>query len=153
MPKMGRPVLQIDWEALDSLCRIHCTLSEIASVMNISEDTIERAVRKHHKMHFAEFYRQKAGAGKMSLRRAMWKKAIGSEKEKIPPDNTMMIWLSKNHLNMTEKMESRIQAEHSGPEGKPIEVVSVQEKVKRIISAPDGLELLDKLEKLSNGTG
>lgn len=36
----------------------------------------------------------------MSLRRAMWKKAVEGT------DNTMMIWLSKQHLGMTDKQEN-----------------------------------------------
>ncbi len=95
---MGRPRKVIDWEQFDKLCHMHCTLIEISEWFNVSEDTIERAVKREFKLTFAEHYKRKSGRGKMSLRRSMWE-AVGRG------NITMMIWLSKQHLGFADKVE------------------------------------------------
>lgn len=100
--KGGRPRKEIDWRMFDQLCAIHATLAEISAVLGVSVDTVERHVKEQFGIGFAELYQQKAANGKTSLRRAMWKKALEQQ------DNTMLIWLSKNHLGMTDKAEERI---------------------------------------------
>ena len=106
MAKTGRPKKKIDWEQFDRLCLIQCTLEEIASFFDCSADTIERAVKREHGVTFAEHFGQKRGKGKISLRRAMWTKAIEG-------NPTMMIWLSKNYLGMTDKLEQEIRTDGS----------------------------------------
>lgn len=96
------------WVEFEKLCFIHCTLMECAAFFSVSEDTIERSVERHYGQKFAEVMEQKRGIGKMSLRRAMWNKACKAE------DNTMMIWLSKNHLGMSDKTESTVKAAAPG---------------------------------------
>jgi DNA-binding Xre family transcriptional regulator len=46
--KMGRPVKTIDFEQLDRLCNIQCTLEEIASFFDVSADTIERRIKEEY---------------------------------------------------------------------------------------------------------
>jgi hypothetical protein len=115
---MGRPKIPIDWDNFERMCRIHCTQEEIASLLVISVDTLERGCKRKYKKTFAEVYREKTAGGKMSLRRAMWRKALGQTEVQHDPktgkkkevviqeaSNTMMIWLSKNHLGMTDRYE------------------------------------------------
>ena len=122
---MARPRIEIDWEQFAELCKIQCTLEEISSVLGCSEDTIERAVKRKFKLHFADVWAQKAAGGKSSMRRTMWNRAMGGvrkykdskgveQKEIIPPDNTMLIWLSKNYLNFSDKQENRPPVQPSG---------------------------------------
>lgn len=108
MSKAGRPKIEIDWEAFDKLCHIHCTLQELASYFDCSEDTIERAVKRQKKMNFAEYYAQKAGKGKISLRRRQFQLAMSGDK-------TMLIWLGKQYLQQSEK---HMQIEYDGYEFK-----------------------------------
>lgn len=105
MGKRGPKLTEIDWTLFERLCGIHATITETADVLGISIDTLERCVKRKYNKKFAEIYRQKSSKGKVSLRRAMWQKAVEQQ------DNTMMIWLSKNHLAMTDKNEETVKQE------------------------------------------
>jgi hypothetical protein len=87
---MARPRKKIDEELLAKLASIHCTMEEMASMVGVSKDTLER--------RYAAFIEENRGKGKARLRRIMW----GAAMEGNP---TMMIWLSKNLLGYTDKQE------------------------------------------------
>ena len=101
--KTGRPLIQIDWEEFDRLCEIQCTLTEIAHVLGVSEDTVERACKRDHKRAFAEHYAIKSTVGRKSLRRAQYDTAMGGGKGAV----AMQIWLGKQWLGQTDKLDSR----------------------------------------------
>lgn len=86
---MARPRKKIDPELVKRLAEIHCTMDEMASILGCSIDLLE--------MRYSAIIKAARDNGKMSLKRAMFAKAI---KEGNP---TMMIWLSKQHLGMTDK--------------------------------------------------
>ena len=96
--KIGRPLADIDWEKVDSMCKIQCTGEEIASVLGIHYDTLQTACKREHNMPFSEYLPTKALSGKASLRRTQWKTATGG-------NATMQIWLGKNMLGQTDKQE------------------------------------------------
>lgn len=104
MAKMGRPTIEIDWEQFEKLCGLHCTLIEIAAWFKCSMDTIERACKRHYKESFAEVYSKKKSVGSISIRRKMYEIAMGG-------NCTMLIWLSKNLLGFTDKIEQQVGAE------------------------------------------
>lgn len=116
---MGRPPIPFNPKLFEDLCYIHCTLEEIAGVMRCSPDTVENRVKEHYGQTFSEVFKEKSAMGKMSLRRVMWNKAI--EKQ----DNTMLIWLSKNQLGMSDRHEERVIQE------KPTEVKIVWQTPQR----------------------
>ena len=95
---MARPRKPIDWTEFDKLCFIQCTQLEISAWFHCSVDTIERAVLREKKMGFAEYYDQKKGHGKISLRRRMFETASKG-------NPTMQIWLSKQYFGMSDKQE------------------------------------------------
>jgi hypothetical protein len=97
--KIGRPVTEINQSQFESMCQIHCTLNEIAGVFNCSIDTIERWSKKTYGKTFADVWSDFASVGKMSLRREMFKKALGG-------NGSMQIWLAKNHLGMKDRIET-----------------------------------------------
>lgn len=102
MATLGRPVKPIDWNIFDACCRLHATLPEICGALGgIHSETLERACLREHGMNYTELSRLKRGEGKLSLRRTMWKKAIETA------DNTMLIWLAKQHLNMADRIEHK----------------------------------------------
>ena len=105
----GRPQIQIDWKQFDALCSMQCTLAEIAASFEVSEDTIERAVKREQRMGFADYFRQKRKGGFVSLRRKQWELAMSG-------NATMLIWLGKQYLGQNDRHEQ------SGPDGGPIEV-------------------------------
>jgi hypothetical protein len=87
----GRPRIIVDLEILKNLASIGCPTYEIASVMNVSARTLKR--------NYAEIIDQYKERGKASLRKKMYDKAVKK-------DNTMMqIFLSKNYLGMSDKVQ------------------------------------------------
>lgn len=97
MAKMGRPQIQIDEEMFKGLCRIQCTLNEIADFFNCSEDTIERWCKRTFKQTFADAFKKYGVAGKISLRRTQFKMAEHNV--------TMAIWLGKQYLGQKDVIE------------------------------------------------
>lgn len=97
----GSPEIIIDWEQVDSLCKIQCTGEEIASVLDVGYNTIERACKRDHNVKFGDYIAQKKLGGKASLRRNQWKLAQDG-------NATMLVWLGKNMLNQTDKTETEI---------------------------------------------
>ena len=90
---VGRPRLVVDLDILGNLASIGCPMYEIAGVLGISQRTLKR--------NFANFIEENREKGKASLRKKMWDKAVKK-------DNThMQIWLSKNYLNMRDKVETQ----------------------------------------------
>ncbi len=98
--KRGRPPKEIDWPTFEKLCSIQCTLAEIAAWFCCSEDTIERKVEEEYGLIFADVFKEKKRFGKISLRRTLFQKA----QEGNP---TLLIWLSKQHLGMSDKTEAK----------------------------------------------
>lgn len=101
--KGGRPRIDIDWDVVSKLCGIQCTLAEIANFCEVSEDTIERACKRDHNMGFAEYFSQKRSSGTVSLRRKQYETAMNG-------NVTMQIWLGKQWLGQSDKLEERIEA-------------------------------------------
>jgi len=100
----GRPLIDIDWEQVESMCKIQCTQEEIASIVGCSLDTLERRCEDETGTPFAEFFAQKKMNGKASLRRNQWKLAQDG-------NATMLIWLGKNMLDQTDKSEQRVSSD------------------------------------------
>jgi len=92
---MARPVKKIDEELLASLSQIHCSVEEMSAILKVSRDTLER--------RYAEFIEQNRAKGKSTLRRRMWGLA---QKDNLGA----LIWLSKQHLGMSEKTEAKVDA-------------------------------------------
>jgi hypothetical protein len=82
------------------MCGIQCTGEEIASVLGCSYDTLERCCKKQQKMKFADYIADKRKKGNVSLRRSQWSSATGG-------NVTMQIWLGKNVLGQSDKIEER----------------------------------------------
>lgn len=86
--KKGAPKKVIDKEVLRKLCEIQCTQKEMAYVLGVSVDTLNRNYREDIDLGKT--------MGKVALRRAQWRNA--TEKNNV----TMQIWLGKNILNQTD---------------------------------------------------
>lgn len=97
MARTGRPQIQIDEEVFKGLCRIQCTLNEIADFFNCSEDTIERWCKRTFKQTFADAFKKHSVAGRISLRRSQFKMA--------ETNVTMAIWLGKQYLGQKDVIE------------------------------------------------
>ena len=84
----GRPRKEVDTSILHKLCEVQCTVKEMAYILGVSTDTLNR--------HYADEITVGKTLGKVALRRAQWRNAI--EKNNV----TMQIWLGKNILNQTD---------------------------------------------------
>jgi len=104
---MARPRIAIDRKQFENLCKLQCTLREIAAWFNCSEDTVERWVKREYgrKCTFKKKYDEISPAGLISLRRAQFKLA-----EK---NATMAIFLGKNYLGQTDRYETENVTSHS----------------------------------------
>jgi len=88
---IGRPKKELDKDVIAKLSQIGCTQEEIGSVVGISARTLQR--------RYADLVAENKNKGKASLRKKMWEKALkGNEK--------LLIWLSKNELNMVDKVHT-----------------------------------------------
>lgn len=88
----GRPFKKIDEDLLKKLAHIHCTMDEMASILGCSVDTLER--------NYAGMIKEAKDGGKMSLRRQLFQMALNG-------NLGAAVWLSKQHLGMSEKIENK----------------------------------------------
>lgn len=106
---MARPVVKISWTEFDKLLEMQCTLEEIAAWFRCSVDTIERHVKTNKGMGFAEYSGSiRACIGRITLRRALWRTALGKKKGSLP-DKTLLIFLSKQYLGFADKSEMKLE--------------------------------------------
>lgn len=96
---------EIDESELEKLCMLQATGEEIASWFGISVDTLERRVVELGYNTFAEYFNEKRGKGKISLRRSQYQTAMGDRANGIPANVTMQIWLGKQYLGQADKQE------------------------------------------------
>ena len=89
--QLGRPNKDIDKKILANLSQIGCTQEELGSILGVSARTLQR--------RFADLIEVNKNKGKASLRKKMYEKAMkGNDK--------LLIWLSKNYLNMVDKVHT-----------------------------------------------
>lgn len=90
---MGRPKKVLDYDVIERLAGIMCTQEEIAEFINVSTRTLQRDPE------FCRIYKKGIDKGKISLRRTQFRMAESNA--------TMAIWLGKQYLNQTDKIENR----------------------------------------------
>ena len=88
---MGRPRKELDENIIANLSQIGCTQEEIGSVVGTSARTLQR--------RYADLIEENKNKGSASLRKKMWERALKG-------DPKMLIWLSKNYLNMVDKVHT-----------------------------------------------
>lgn len=101
MSRTGRPRIVIETDDFEKLCKIQCTLNEIAGWFNCSIDTIENWCKRTYKTTFSDIYIKKSAGGKISLRRMQWKSAEAG-------NTGMQVWLGKQYLNQRENRDIQI---------------------------------------------
>lgn len=103
--KYKQSLTRFDSQQFIDLCKIQCTISEIANFFHISIDELDKQC--HKAFGISAHYAQKefGSEGKISLRRSQFKTAV----EKNNP--IMQIWLGKNYLDQCEDPAKRAQEE------------------------------------------
>jgi hypothetical protein len=94
--KGGRPRKELNQPTFEAPCEIQCTLSEIADVLRVSEDTVERWCERTYERGFAECFKKFSAGGKTSLRRQQFELAREG-------NTTMLIRLGKQYLGQTDR--------------------------------------------------
>lgn len=94
---MARPHKEIDQKNFESLCGLQCTLEEICGWFDVTDKTLDSWCKRTYHASFSEIFKQKRGAGKISLRRSQWRLA-----EK---NANMAIWLGKQYLEQKDQPE------------------------------------------------
>lgn len=102
--KTGRPYVEIDKDLFQKVLAIpFSTLENVSAFFDCSEDTIERWCKREFKVRFADLKTQKTEGMKLKLAGKQYEVAM---KGSIP----MLIWLGKQNLGQSEKVESKIDA-------------------------------------------
>lgn len=86
----GRPKFQINYDQVEKLAKIQCTIKEIAAFLGCCAETLERDD------DFCALYKKGIEGGKASLRRMQWKSAEAG-------NVTAQIWLGKQYLGQRDK--------------------------------------------------
>ena len=94
---MARPRKEIDQKQFENLCGLQCTLEEICGWFDVTDKTLDGWCKRTYHASFSEVFRQKRGAGKISLRRSQWRLA-----EK---NATMAIFLGKQFLGQRDSVD------------------------------------------------
>jgi len=100
---MGRPKKNIDKKQFENLCAIQCTLEEVCAWFDVCDDTLNSWCKDTYGTTFSEVFKEKRQIGKISLRRSGFQLA-----QKNP---AVHIFYAKNHLGMTDKVETEFNPE------------------------------------------
>lgn len=94
---MARPRKEIDKAEFEKLCGIQCTEEEICAWFGVTDKTLSSWCKRTYGQSFSETFRQKRGIGRIALRRAQF--------QLMKKNATMAIWLGKQWLGQTDKVE------------------------------------------------
>lgn len=128
-PIMGRPPKEIDFKILDQLCMIQCTEAEIAAVFECNIDTLEARIHEKFGVTFSEYFEEKKGLGRISLRRRQYKRMMDGS-------DALLIFMGKNYLGQADKSEVKGTLSHTMYDGYTVnELEGEAEKLAGILEA------------------
>ena len=115
---MARPQKAVDWNRIDDLLKIGANEEEIATVLGLSSDTLSRRCIAEKQMYFADYIKNGLSEFKIGIRRAQLRSALGVPRIVIDengerqangwlqaPSVTMQIWLGKQFLGQSDRVE------------------------------------------------
>lgn len=88
---------RIKKEMFESLCKLQCTETEIASVFDVCEDTLNTWCKETYGETFSDTFKKKSAGGRVALRRTQFRIADSNP--------TMAIWLGKQYLGQRDNFE------------------------------------------------
>lgn len=103
--KYKQTLTRFDAQQFVDLCKIQCTITEIAHFFHITIDELNKQCEKHFGVPVNIAQKEFNSEGKISLRRAQFKNAVEKENPII------QIWLGKNYLNQCDDPAKRVQEE------------------------------------------
>ena len=102
----GREKIEIDFKKVDNLLKMGCSGVEIAASIGCHPDTLYKRVEETFKTTFSAYAQEKKSVGDSILRAKQFEVAIGNEEKDLKPNVTMLIWLGKQRLGQSEKVEN-----------------------------------------------
>ena len=120
----GRPPFILtdeQFKTIEGMARIQCTQDEICDIFEVTDKTLNLALKKHSGVSFSDLIKKNMSHGKASLRRSQWKAA-----DKGVP--SVLIWLGKQHLGQKDHVDGQIDLRSSdgsmAPQPTTIQVVA-----------------------------
>lgn len=98
-PGFGRPSIEIDFKFLERICEYPLKKRQVAHIMGICDDTLEKKVREKYGITFSDFLAQKGGKRRFTLIETMYE--VATQHKNVG----MLIYLSKNWLQMSDMPE------------------------------------------------
>lgn len=95
--KGGRPRKEIKKDQFEKLCTMQCTQAEMCGFFGVTDKTLSSWCKREYGAGFSEVYKKYSQDGKISLRRWQFKMAEHNV--------SMAIWLGKQYLGQTDKVE------------------------------------------------
>lgn len=127
---MARPKKKIDKEQFEKLCGLQCTIEEFCCYFDCDDETLSKWCKRTYNKSFSEIFKIKRGSGKISLRRKQFEVAMSG-------NPTMLIWLGRNYLNQTDKIDVSIEEKKNGQLADLIEGLK-EDDIYTEAAAPDG---------------
>lgn len=128
---MARPKTEINKEQFESLCNLQCTVEEIAGFFKCNRDTVDAWCKRTYNDGFSAVFKKYSQNGKISLRRYQYKLA--------ERNTAMAIWLGKQWLGQTDKIETVNSFEDLSPLADMLqqteEITKLKEQIKELEQA------------------
>lgn len=103
-PKIRSPRNKpIDWKKVENLIVHGCSGVQIAATLGMHPETLYDRCLKENKRHYSEYSHEFWEKGNAQLHAKQYQMAMKGDK-------TLMVWLGKNRLKQTDKIESTIDA-------------------------------------------
>ncbi len=99
MAKRGPKEVELDWTRLDQYLELGARCLDCSEFLGVSEDKIQKDIRKKHNMTFSEYREKKLSKMRMKLLQKQFDVAMQG-------NVSMLIWLGKNLLNQSDKIET-----------------------------------------------
>lgn len=113
----GRKLKKIDWTKVENLIVCGCSGVQIAATLGVHYETLYDRCLKENKRSWTEYSQEFWEKGNAQLHAKQYQMAMKGDK-------TLMVWLGKNRLKQSDKIESKIDA-------------NVQVEQKAILEIPD----------------
>lgn len=94
MATRGPKKIELNKDEFEGLCRLQCTEIEICGWFGIDHKTLHRWCKDTYSQDYSQVYKEKAQAGRISLRRAQFRMAEKSA--------AMAIFLGKQYLGQSD---------------------------------------------------
>ena len=88
-------VIKVDWDTVDHLLMAGCDGKQVAARLGMCYATLERAVKREHKVDFVDYKASKRAKGDSLIHEKQFEIAQAGDK-------TMLVWLGKQRLDQSD---------------------------------------------------